>query len=473
MYRYIILIVAVTFFNQSCKVRTVSGQSVSIKDFGAKGNGVTNDHQAFEEAANYINRRKGNVTLRIPSGTYLIGKQIRDYSGKNYLIGKDALALYNCKNVKIIGGSKVILKYRNGLKYGTFNPQTGKVYRHKMPFKDRRYTAQIGHAILLSDCRNIQVINIEVDGNSQNLKLGGRFGDKGTQLSHYGAQIVRSKTILFKGCNFHHLALDGIKVTNTGINNDNIELIDSKFNYNGRQGLSWIGGNGLRAMNCDFSHTGKGGISSSPAAGVDIEASGKFIIRNGSFINCHLVNNNGCGMVADMGPSSNVSFSGCTFWGVSSWSIWVKKPNFTFKNCNIYGSFVHGYITDRMDEATKFYECQFEDKPYQSKGPYGGFLLECDKQKLMIFEDCSFTSNKKKTIWYNGRASQPNAKAQFTGCTFNVRNRNLKQGDYFGIIRRAKLDNVEFNYFFPKEKKYYLGQNGNEASRIKANYKSR
>ncbi|MFZ1529039.1 MAG: glycosyl hydrolase family 28-related protein [Ferruginibacter sp.] len=45
-------------------------------DFGARGNGKLSDHAAFRRAAAYINKRKGNVVLFIPKGTYLLGQRI-------------------------------------------------------------------------------------------------------------------------------------------------------------------------------------------------------------------------------------------------------------------------------------------------------------------------------------------------------------------------------------------------------------
>ena len=60
-------------------------------------------------------------------------------------------------------------------------------------------------------------------------------------------------------------------------------ITNSKFEYNSRQGLSWVGGNQLYVKNCKFDHTGKSqDLASPPGAGVDIEAEGG-PIRNGVF----------------------------------------------------------------------------------------------------------------------------------------------------------------------------------------------
>src|ERR1051325_10158408 len=89
-------------------------QTVSIKKFGAKGDGKTNDQFAFEKAAEYFNKRKGNGKLIIPGGTYLVGRQIRQ-GNELYLKGIDVLHLSDVKNLVIEGDKETKIKYVNGL----------------------------------------------------------------------------------------------------------------------------------------------------------------------------------------------------------------------------------------------------------------------------------------------------------------------------------------------------------------------
>lgn len=46
----------------------------NIKDFGAIGDGITNDTQAFQDAGVTISENNGG-TLIIPEGKYLVGRQ--------------------------------------------------------------------------------------------------------------------------------------------------------------------------------------------------------------------------------------------------------------------------------------------------------------------------------------------------------------------------------------------------------------
>jgi len=69
-------------------------ETVSVKDFGAVGDGSTNDTTAFVNAITAMAAVKGCVT--IPSGTYILT------AGTNFLIGRD---------VSIVGIGTPILKY--------------------------------------------------------------------------------------------------------------------------------------------------------------------------------------------------------------------------------------------------------------------------------------------------------------------------------------------------------------------------
>jgi hypothetical protein len=445
-------------------------KTLDPKKFGIVPNTGKNLTDNFIALSNSINKLGGNTTVIIPKGIYIIGKQSLGLDGV-YLSGHDVVSLKNCNNVKISGmkGTKFI--YANNLKFGSFNPQTGELHPAILPFYDKKYIAQIGCALRTTNCNNIEFNNIEIEGNINNTIIGGKWGDTGYQLWHYGVYISNSKNIKVTNINAHHFALDGISVSGSGREEMNISLNNCKFEYNGRQGFSWIGGKGVVATNCKFNHTGKSKIQSSPGAGLDIEAEGGNEVINGQFINCEFINNSGCGIIADTGPSKNINFKGCTFIGVSNWSVWVQKPSYTFNKCTFNGSFVHGYITTDFKEATKFYNCIFEDKKYKGQDVYGGYLLESDGRKKMIFEDCIFTTNVKKVMWFNGVSTKNDEeKAIFKNCTINVNNKNLAQGDFYTVMRKMILENLTLNQNFPKEKKYYFNEDNNVNKGVKTNY---
>jgi len=54
----------------------------SIKDFGAKGDGHSDDQDAFVKASIFFNERKGNGKLVIPKGIYIVGRQTFSGNGQ-------------------------------------------------------------------------------------------------------------------------------------------------------------------------------------------------------------------------------------------------------------------------------------------------------------------------------------------------------------------------------------------------------
>lgn len=379
----------------------------SIKDFGAKGDGVTNDHEAFQKAADFFKKNGGNGKLVIPAGTYRVGKQTRSKTGKRYIIESDVFYLTRCSNFTIEGIGKVKIKYVGKLRFGSFNPaDDSKFSPAKFPFYDATRSAQIGCLFRFENCSGISILNIEADGNSTQMIIGGAYGDTGIQLWHYGVHLRDCYNVKLNKLNVHHFCLDGLVISNDPKQPGNCVISNSSFTYNGRQAFSWVGGNGVLASNCSFSHTGQANISSSPGAGLDIEPEGSRTISNGVFENCSFINNFGCGLLADASGSSDMVFKKCTFWGLDRWSVNVQQKSYSFYDCNLYGSFVKGCYTSRYDEATKFFSCVFKDSSYNGKKAYGKYLLECDGRKKMIFDNCTFVPKTKKIMWYNGVGSK-------------------------------------------------------------------
>ena len=95
------------------------------KDFGAVGDGRTNDQAAFQRAADFFNDRAktpagaGRAVLHLPAGTYLVGQP-------GPATVPDLLALRNCRNISIVGADSATteIRYADGIYYGTFDPAT-------------------------------------------------------------------------------------------------------------------------------------------------------------------------------------------------------------------------------------------------------------------------------------------------------------------------------------------------------------
>lgn len=444
---------------------TMAQENVSktIQFFGAKGDGKTNDTEAFIKATKFFNDRGGNGTLNIPKGTYIVGRQTfsNGDANKYAYTGVDILDFKNINNLIIKGEKGTIIKYDDSLKLGSFDPLTGKVFNDNDLVRPLiKYAGVIGNCIILTNCKNVTVTKLFLDGNNKSIQFGGRYGDLGIQLMHVGIYTKDCHSILIDNINTSHFGLDGIMISNKlSPTPDDIRLSNVICEYNSRQGLSWVGGNSLVVKNCQFNHTGKIGYYSAPGAGVDIESE-VGSISNGFFTDCQFIDNSGCGMVSDNGSAiSNCNFSNCTFWGTTNWSVWVSSPSFTFNGCKIYGSIVHGYNAVNDKDATRYINCFFEDKPYNNKPPYGKFIIECDGPRKMLFDSCTFTTNTTQVAWLNtGGVSSEAEKATIRNCHFIINKTvNGKAVFWFHNIH-FKNNTVEFKDPAAKEKGFWAHQ---------------
>jgi hypothetical protein len=425
---------------------TASGQAVLRKDlkkdFGAVGDGKTNDHAAFQRAAAFFNQRAktpagaGRAELRVPKGVYLVGQQ--DSTGK----GASVLLLSNCRNLKVLGDDSATteIRYANGLRYGSFDPATRLPYEAPTAyFVDRRYAATGETCIILSACENVEVSGLNLNGNSSRLVVGGHWGDTGIQLSHDGVFVTGSHRIRLRRLAIHHFGRDGMQVLNGRAkslddpNRDDISLENSTCDYNGRQGLSLTGVNGFRAVNCSFSHTGRvlmaatgKPLFSNPGAGIDLEPQDSFV-ANVRLKNCRFVDNAGQGIVSDRPGSghpatvANVVVAGSLLWGISNWSAWITQPGFLFQNCRIYGAFIHGCQAATADEATRFVGCTFEDRPYRGQPAYGPATLYSDSiARRMSFTRCQFIGTRSYLIQAAPAARDTADWFHFRSCTFSL-----------------------------------------------------
>jgi hypothetical protein len=430
------------------KTVRVTGPTLDLKKLGARGDGAHNDSAAFRAAADII-QKAGRGHLVIPPGTYVVGEQIHEDGRFPYY---KAQPIFSVKNVDglVIEGRDAIIRLASGLRFGSFDKLTGEPIQPKPGgFTDRAYAAAAGSMLAIRGSQNIQIRNLELDGNSGAFILGGYWGDKGRQLHAYGIELYNNSDVAVENVHTHHHGLDGILVGWSGLKEGDPPTPHLLFNvvseYNARQGLSWVGGRGLCAFRCKFNHTARGAFGSAPCAGLDIEAEGS-VCRDGYFEDCEFLNNGGCAMVADSGDGGYTRFVRCTFWGVSNWSTWSQKPGLVYEDCNIYGSAVHGYGSTNAALATRYVRCQFEDKDYVTNGVYrSAAVIECSSRGDNItYEDCTVTANKTRSFWFgsgNGRKS-------VRGCRVLHRNERAN-GDFVALFRGAHIENTRFEEDYP------------------------
>jgi len=435
----------------------------SIRSFGAKGDGKTNDTQAFQKAASYFNSIGGNGKLIIPKGTYIVGLQDLSNGQKNKpcYSGEDILHFINVKNFTVQGQKGALLKFADGLRFGAFDPTTKQAYDHgNTRFTNYAYAAQAGTCICLENCNGVKITGIIMNGNNTKAAMGGIYGDVGIQLAYDGISILNSHNITIDSVTASYFGRDGLYVLNQpGSQPDNILIQHSLFEYNCRQGFSWVGGNGVTVKNCGFNHTGKSSYMSAPGAGVDIEGE-VGISTNGIFENSSFIDNSGCGIVSDGGGrDSDCHFINCTFWGSTSYAVWVTKPAFSFLNCTIYGSIAHGYSSANDNDATRFTKCHIEDRSYNGNKQRDGYLINTNGAYRMSFDNCTLVANTIKLMWMDTRVTVPvEEKYNVSNCHFIVMGSAYPQKDFVGVMRGVNYKNntLEFKDPAAKNKGYWL-----------------
>lgn len=402
------------------------------EQFGARGDGVTNDTAAFQRLAAEINRRGGGTIALGAKRTYVVGAQRRSSPTSGW-VGEPILELHHLSAPLLIIGNGARLIAQPGLRFGTFDPGTGNPVQHPMPYTGRPDLAECYRGMVwVHDCRApIEVRDLELDGNVGKLRIGGKWGDKGWQIGATGLLLTRNLAAeRVANVYSHHHATDGAMIVGLPARSGRTTVARLISRYNGRQGLSITGGHGYDLADCEFSHTGRGPIHSAPGAGVDIEAEHP-PIRDLTFTRCRFVDNAGCGMVADSGDSADAHFTDCLFVGTTSWSAWPKKPGFRFGGCTFVGSLVHVFADSDPGRTARFTDCTFTDDPKLSPTgqvyAYRGGIVKLGPQDAVEFDRCTFNLVADGVLPWS-------AKAIYRDCTMRQHSsrRSGPRGTYLG-----------------------------------------
>jgi len=440
---------------------------INVQQFGAVGDGVTNDTDAFYAASLYTANNGGGV-LNIPTATYIVGHQ-KLFPGAGYGVEK-LIRIENATSPVTINGNNATLRAANGLKFGSFNPTTGQAYFPPwMPFYGRNYGTSSIIMFNLRGNSSVSINNLELDGNSGNFDLGGKYGDTGWQLGSVGVMAYDNLSLTVQNIYTHHHGSDGIIVGAYNLitsSRPQPAVLDSVISdFNGRQGLSWVGGNSLTVTNSRFTNTGQGILASKPGAGVDIEAENS-INRNAVFDHCEFSNNFGVGVVADTGDSANILIQNSVIWGTKNWAVWPHKPYMAFVNDQIHGPIVHAYGSDTEPaSATQFVNSTIDDYTSPIYGPSwagGGYLFNFGSggTENVTFNGCYIHIRNNKGLY--GRATYYNSINSYE-------NPNPADAPWMEVIGGATYRNVTFteHYDTPPSQPIHLDvQRGDRRSGV-------
>ena len=429
-------------------------RAVTPEQFGAVGDGRTNDTDAFVAMAAFVSAQGGGE-IRLRRATYIVGKQ-----GPGGLQGyafapSKIMQFEGCKRPLIIRGNGARLRCASGLRYGTFDPVSSKPTKHKMPyFGSGELSAPYFAMIWAENCTaGVEISDIELDGNLQQLEIGGPFGDADWQIGCAGIRLVNNlgdERLSRIRC--HHHAQDGITIDGSPARNGSGVLEEVVCDSNVRQGCSLVGGRNYDFRKCEFKNTGKAGLASLPGAGLDIEAEGK-TIRDLKLSDCLFANNIGPGMVADSGNTEGALFERCRFIGTTSWAAWPRMPRFRFSNCEFVGSIVHAHGDPDPNRAAQFHDCTFRDDPALS--PTGEVynaaewhpIAELPHSPNVLFNRCRFILTHRAVlpwttnvvIFSNCTMSQKAEKTAYPRGTYVGRNRIDAKVDLYSSKIKGEL----------------------------------
>ena len=229
-------LINVNLFNTlHTKIENINTQlahiAINVKEFGAKGDGITDDTEAIQNAIDT------NKNIIIPNGVYLIdATKIRiENFGDDLVCG---LLLKSDQHIK--GETSTILKVKtnNSERYSIFGVQ---------------------------NVNNVVIDNIKFAGDR--LTHEGVTGEYG-----YGVHISTSNNITLNNCSAVDFWGDGFFIGCTNHTDKNTEprhitLNNCYANNNRRQGLSITSGNNVYINGGSYSNTN----GTEPASGIDIE----------------------------------------------------------------------------------------------------------------------------------------------------------------------------------------------------------
>jgi hypothetical protein len=327
--------------------------------------GNTAGMRALAEA---VMRAGGGVISFTPRKEYVVG--VQEFAPNDYGVWQFTrlLEITGCTKPVSIEGNGARIRFADGLRFGTFDPKTGKPTVHKQPFYDVREQSFPAYALIgfADNSGPIVLRNIELDGNAGRFIYGGPFGDTGWQLPPDGLFLGNnSGGVRIENVRAHHFPRDGVQIADkTTPNSPGARAVFTNvvMENNGRQGLSMVGGRGYTFVGCKFNGTGFDvPRRSAPTAGIDMEQE-TGVIRDIRFIDSEFAGNLGAATLC-VGDVADISYEDCRLSG-PGWAFWVGGAvRVVFNKCTITGSGTNGGGNKDPALATKFVECLFTDNP--------------------------------------------------------------------------------------------------------------
>ncbi len=268
-----------------------AGTHVAPETFGAIGDGVTDDYDAFQRMAAMVSTTGGGTVTLTPGRTYFLNRFIRPNNGIADVIFR------GCSGLTIEG---------NGAAIST-----------KGDFVRDRPTTRGLAGLRFEDCSNVQIRSMELIGNVQRTSRAAGLAEAAT----HGLTFGGCSDVTIDGITARHFSSDGLYIRESivagagpGRASRRFTVRNSRFLFNARQGLSVIQLRDATFDGCDFSYTGYVDAElntgpyghHSPSAGVDIEPNATpytgrpvdVLTGNVTLRNCRMIGNLGGALLA-------------------------------------------------------------------------------------------------------------------------------------------------------------------------------
>lgn len=261
---------------------------MNVKQFGAKGDGITDDTTAVQTAID-----NASIVI-VPNGTYMIKADDPHQTGP-----------YNHGTEDYDGG----LKLKSNL---TIKGESKNSILKAITTTSQNYNVIRGYNV-----NNINIENISIVGDKEthDNTLGGEWG--------HGLMIMQCSNVNITNCDIKQTWGDGIYVGIVYNNiidhqNERINIKDTYIDYASRNGISLCSVDGCLVSNCKITNVTR----TAPTAGIDIESEGygttSPCINNVNIINSEFdYNHYGIYIYTtaaiDTTKDSNINVENCTF----------------------------------------------------------------------------------------------------------------------------------------------------------------
>ena len=287
---------------------------LNVKDFGAKGDGATDDTAAIQKAINEASDKK--VSLIIPAGTYMVTSQI-EVKSNTKISGYDAI-LYMAPQTASVNN----ILWSNPSSYISNVTIEGLTLKSQNTISGTDYYANSMisnvQGMYFQGISNLAIKDVAMDSMYVGLKMG-QSGDTRNQ----------------------GIAVSNLKIDNTGMpvqvsGTNDFTMTDSILNANAG-GTKWLHAAYIRGDNSNFLFRNVE-FNNAPGGGVNVAGNEKFPTPPDHIVfeNCR-VKNSVVGMHINTG-ANNVSISGLTIEGSSLAFKIADANNLSIKDVNISGS---------------------------------------------------------------------------------------------------------------------------------------